>query len=149
MIPQIGDFVTIAELTAKVIQALNTSRGSKFEFLSLLNTLEALHQAAWQAEALCVASSLDYTYKDTRCHEFLNSVVCAITREREECQSLINKFSEDFPSYIKVFTKEGTGKMHQRARSLTWMGCKEEVATLEKRLNGHLQALQLQLCRFY
>jgi hypothetical protein len=42
----------------------------------------------------------------------------------------------------------GTGEMRQGIRKLTWIGHKDEVATFEKRFNGHLQALQLLLCAF-
>jgi hypothetical protein len=116
MIPQIGDFIAITSLALKAFQALDSSRGSKYEFTSLEDSLQALKQAIVQIDELCMeyhASSLD-------------SVKHNITKEREECEALITQFSNDFASYHKAFTQPGTGKLHQRVRMLKWIGHKEK-----------------------
>lgn len=140
---QFGDFVAIATLTTKAIQAVSTSRGSKSEFDSLLKTLEALRHA------LGLTSSFDVAPKDKDLVMFLNSVAIAITKERKECEALIDKFLGDFAAYVNAFMGARTGRMHQGARSLTWMVHRQEIATLERLLIVRLQALQLLLCRFY
>jgi len=146
---QFGDFIAIATLTTKAIQAVSSSRGSKSEFNSLLKTLEALHQAAVQADILGLTSSFDTAPKDEGLVMFLNSVATAITKERKECEALIDKFLGDFAPYVNAFTGAHTCRMYQGARSLTWMLHGNEIATLERLLNIRLQALQLLLSRFY
>ena len=54
LIPQIGDFIAIAALTSKVIQALSSSRGSLHDHATLINMLQSLEQAMFLAETLCV-----------------------------------------------------------------------------------------------
>jgi hypothetical protein len=152
MIPQIGDFIAIAGLAAKAYKALDSSRGSKFEFTSLLNTLEALSQAVLQAEALCMECqtfSFDDIYENLRRLELLDPVAFGITKEQMECEALIEQFLTDFSSCTKTFTNPGTGMMRPGVRKLTWIGHKAEIAALEKRFNGHLEALQSYLCAFY
>ena len=146
---QFGDFVAIAALATKAIQAVSSSRGSKSEFDSLVKTLEALRQAALQADTLGMTSSFDAAPKDKGLAVFLNSVATAITKERKECEALIDKFLGDFAAYVNTFMGARTGRMYQGARSLTWVVHKNEIATLERLLNARLQALQLLLCRFY
>jgi hypothetical protein len=146
---QFGDFITIATLATKAIQAVSSSRGSKSEFDSLVKTLEGLRQAALQADTLWLNFSFDAAPKDKGLVMFLNSVATAITKERKECEALVDKFLDDFAAYVNTFMGAHTGKMHQGARSLTWTAHKDEIATWERLLNARLQALQLLLCRFY
>ena len=151
MIPQIGDFIAMAALAAKAFQALDSSRGSNVEFNSLLNTLKALGQAMWQAEALCMechTSSFGDAYKNPRRLELLESIASDITKEREECEALITHFLKSFASYTRTFLEGDAGKIRSGFKKLTWAGRKDEVAVLEKRLNGHLQALQIHLWTF-
>jgi hypothetical protein len=146
---QFGDFVAIATLATKAIQTLSSSRGAKSEFNGLVKTLEALRQAALQADTLDMTSSFDAAPKDKGLVMFLNSVATAITEERKECEALVDKFLDDFAAYVNTFMGARTGRMHQGARSLTWTVHKNEIATLARLLNARLQALQLLICRFY
>jgi hypothetical protein len=151
MIPQIGDFIAMASLATKAFQALDSSRGSKFEFNSLLNTLKALGQAMWQAEALCMEchmSSLGRADVDPHRLKLLESIAHDIANEREKCEALITHFLKSFAPYTKAFSEGGAGKLRAGVRMLTWAERKDEVAALEKRLNGHLQALQIHLWTF-
>ena len=146
---QFSDFVAIATLATNAIQAISSARGSKYEFNSLVKTLEALRQTALQADTLGLNFSFGVAPKDKGLVMFLNSVATAITKERKECESLVNKFLDDFAAYVNTFRGAHTSRMHQGARSLTWMAHKNEIATLERLLNARVQALQLLLCRFY
>jgi hypothetical protein len=151
MIPQIGDFIAIATLAAKASQALNSSRGSEFEYTSLSNTLKSIGQAMVQAEGLCMEwhmCSMDDICKDARRLERLKSIIQDITKERDECKALINGFNQDFKSYARAFDKTCTDKMHQEVKKLTWIAHKQGLATLENRLSEHLQVLQLLLYAF-
>jgi hypothetical protein len=151
MIPQIGDFIAIATLAANVSQALNSSRGSEFEYTSLSNTLKSIGQAMVQAEGLCMEwhmCSMDDICKDARRLERLKSIIQDITKERDECKALINGFNQDFKSYARAFDKTCTDKMHQEVKKLTWIAHKQGLATLENRLSEHLQVLQLLLYAF-
>jgi hypothetical protein len=145
---QIGDFIAIATLAARAFQALNSSRGSKFEFTSLLSTLKMLSNAMLQAEALCIGchtSPSDDTFTDPSRLELLDSIAREIAKEREECEALIEQFLKDFAAYNEAFLEPGIGKMRQGLRKLTWIGHRDEATALEKRLNTHMQALQLHL----
>src|ERR1700722_8525626 len=138
MNPQIGDFIALASLAAKAFQALNSTRGSKFEFTSLLNTLESLSEAMLQAEELCIGchtSSFDNTSKDLGQLDLLDSVAYNISKERKECEALIQRFMENFAPYNEAFMEPGIGKIRQGVRKLTWIGRQDEIAVWEKRLN--------------
>jgi len=148
---QIGDFITIATLATKAFQALNSTRGSKFEFTSLLSMLKALSQAMLQAEALCIGyhtSSSDNSSIDPSHLELLDSIAREITKERKECEALITQFLKNLAAYNEAFVEPGIGMMRQGLRKLTWIGHREEAAALEKRLGAHMQALQLNLYTF-
>jgi hypothetical protein len=152
---QVSDFIAIATLATTVFQALSSSRGSKFEFTSLLGTLEALSQAIVQAEALCVRchalSSDDISTDPSRLErlERLDLIADEIIKERKECEALVTHFNKKFVAYREAFVEPGRGMMRQSLRKLTWIGRRHEAATLEKRLNTHLQALQLRLYAFF
>jgi hypothetical protein len=149
---QVGDFIALATLATTVFQALSSTQGSKFEFTSLLITLEALSQAMVQAEALCIgchAFSPDDTSTDPFRLEHLDSIADEIVKERKECEALVTKFKEKFVAYKEAFVEPGRGMICQSLRKLTWIGRRYEAATLEKRLNTHLQALQLHLYAFF
>ena len=151
MIPQIGDFVAVALIAAKVINALNTSRGSKAEFISILKTLSALSQALWQAEALWMdfqTTSSDALHQDKKRLERLNSIAIDMNRERGECTALISQFLNDLKSYKNAFIHPTAGTIRQVVRSLSWIGEKERIAQFEKRLDGHLKAFQMHLGAF-
>ncbi|KAI9786687.1 MAG: hypothetical protein M1839_006238 [Geoglossum umbratile] len=151
MIPQIGDFIAMATLATKAFQALDSSRGSKFEFNSLLDTLKALGQAMWQAEALCMechTTLFSNMSKDPRRLQLLESIAGDISKEREHCEALITHFLKGFSSYTRSFSEGDIGKVRLGIKKLTWAGRKDEVAVLEKRLNAHLQALQIYLWNF-
>ena|SRR5579862_537401 len=148
MIPQISDFITIASLATKAFQALDSSRGSKFEFSSLLSTLKAVGQAMWQAKALCVefyTPSSGSADKDP-CHP--ETIAHGIVKECEECKALIIHFLKNFASYAEAFSERGAGKLHTGVKMLTWAGRRDEVEVLEKRLNERLQTLQIHLLTF-
>jgi len=148
---QIGDFIALAMLATNAFQALNSTRGSKSDFTSLLSTLKAIGQAMVQAEALCIGchtSFSDGTNTDPAHIKRLDAIASEIVKEREECEALIKKFLKDFKAYKEAFVDPGKGMLRQGYRSLTWMGRKDEAAVLEKRLNTHLQALQMHLYTF-
>jgi hypothetical protein len=148
---QIGDFIAIATLAARAFQALHSTRGSKFEYTSLLSTLEALSQAMVQAEALCIRYhtwSPDNTPIDPAHLERLNSIAHEINKELKECQALIDQFFKDFAAYNEAFVESGGGMIRQGLRKLTWIGHRDEAAILEKLLNSHMQSLQLRLSAF-
>jgi hypothetical protein len=149
---QVGDFIAIATLATTVFQALSSTRGSKFEFTSLLSTLEALSQAVVQAEALCKgyhALSSDDMSTDPSRLERLDSIADEIAKEREECKALVAQFNKVFVAYKEAFVDPGRGIIRQSLRKLTWIGRRYEAATIEKRLNTHLQALQMHLYAFF
>jgi hypothetical protein len=148
---QIGDFIAIATLAATAFQALNSTRGSKFEFTSLLSTLKAVSQAMLQAEELCIRCHTSFPYNtptDPSHLKFLDSIAREITKEREECQAIIKQFLKNFEAYNEAFVEPGIGMMRQGFRKLTWIGHRDEAAAIEKRLNTHMQALQLHLSTF-
>jgi hypothetical protein len=148
---QIGDFIAIATLAARAFQALNSTRGSKFEFISLLRTLEALSQVMLQAEALCIRYHMSPTVNtstDPSHLKLLDSIAHEINKEREECQALIDQFFNNFAGYKEAFVELGGGMMHRDFKKLTWMGRRDEATALEKRLNTHMQALQFHLSTF-
>lgn len=148
---QIGDFIAIATLAARAFQALNSTRGSKFEFTSLLRTLEALSQAMLKAEALCIRyhmSSTVHTSTDPFHQQLLDSIAHEINKERKECQALIDQFSNNFAGYKEAFVEPGGGMLRQNLKKLRWIGRRDEAAVLEKRLNTHMQALQFHLSIF-
>jgi len=148
---QIGDFIAIATLAVRAFQALNSARGSKFEFTSLLSTLKALSQAMLQAEAVCIGchtSSSDNTSTDPFHLELLDSIAREIRKEQMECEALITQFLKNFAAYNEAFTEPGIGMIRQSLRKLTWIGRRVEAAALERRLNSHMQALQLHLYTF-
>jgi hypothetical protein len=151
MFLQIGDFIAIATLATTAYQALNSTRGSKFEFTSLLSTLEALKQAMLQAGRLCSGChtlSSNNKSTDPSHLELLDSTAREITKELEECRAVLDQFSENFAPYTEAFVELGGGMMRQGLRKLTWIGRRDEAAVYEKRLNTHMQALQLHLCTF-
>lgn len=148
---QIGDFIAIATLAARVFQALNSTRGSKFEFTSLLRTLKALSQAMLEAEDLCIRyhmSSTANTSTDPSHLQLLDSIAHEINKERKECQALIDQFSNNFAGYEEAFVEPGGGMWRQNLKKLRWIGRRDEAAVLEKRLNTHMQALQFHLSIF-
>src|SRR5437016_3871818 len=105
MIPQIGDFIAIAAVAAKAYRALDSTRGSEYEFTSLRSTLKALSQAMLQAEALCMeyhTSAFNDAYKDPHHFQLLNSVASDVAKERKECEALITQFMENFASYSRA-----------------------------------------------
>ena len=145
---QIGDFIAIATLATTVIQALNSARGSKFEFTSLLSALNAMKYAMLQAEKFCIechASPSCNNSTDPFRLERLDSIGHEITTERKECEALLEQFLKNFEAYNDAFMEPGIGMVRQSLKKLTWMGCRDEAATLEKRLNAHMQAFQLHL----
>lgn len=152
---QIGDFIAIATLATTVFQALSSSRGSKFEFTSLLDTLEALREAMVQAAALCTGCHwLSPKDKPTdpsllKRLDRLNSIADELVKERDKCKALVTQFNEKFVAYKEAFVEPGRGIIRQNLRKLSWIGRRYEAATLEKRLNTHLQAFQLQLHAFF
>lgn len=150
MVLQVGDFVAIAVLTAEVIKALASSRGSKFEFTSLVSTLKGLGQAMLQAEAVAMEWNTSFmdSCEDIQLRGRLDIIAQDLVREKEECQDLIANFMKDFDSYTRAFHAQ-SNKLRSQFRKLTWAMCRDEVATFEKRLHGHLQALQLSLHAFY
>jgi hypothetical protein len=151
MLPQIGDFIVIASLAAKAVNALDSSRGSKFEFTSLLHSLKALGQAMLRAEALCMechTSSFD-AYMDPHRADLLNAIASDISKERKECEALVSHFLTSFKPYHAAFAQSHNGKIHRGFKELTWMWRKEEAAMLERRLDGHVRAMQLHLWTFY
>jgi hypothetical protein len=151
MIPQIGDFIAIATLATRACQALNSTRGSKFEFTSLLSTLKALIQAVLQAEALCIGchtSSSQNTSTDPSHLELLDSIARDITKERKECEALFAQFMKNFAEYNNAFVEPRIDMIREGLRKLTWIGRSDEAAALEMRLSAHMQALQLHLHTF-
>ncbi len=147
---QVGDFITLAMLATRAFQALDSSRGSKFEFISLLGSLKALSQAMLQAEALCVGcytSCSDDSSTESSTRNHLDSIVQDIVKAREECETLITQFLKSFASYDEAFS-DPRSMIRQSFRKLTYLGRKDEAAVLEKRLNAHLRILQLRLCAF-
>jgi hypothetical protein len=151
MLPQIGDFIVIASLAAKAVNALDSSRGSKFEFTSLLNSLKALGQSMLRAEALCMeCHTFSFgAYNDPHQADLLNAIASDISKERKECEVLVSHFLTSFKPYHAAFAGSHKGKIHRGFKELTWMWRKEEAAMLEQRLNGHVQAMQLHLWTFY
>lgn len=148
---QMGDFIAIATLAARVFQALNSTRGSKFEFISLLRTLEALSQAMLQAEALFIRYHMSAPFNaatGVSHQKLLDSLANEINKERQECQALIDKFSNNLAGYKEAFVEPGRGMICQNLKKLIWIGRSDEAAVLEKRLNTHMQALQFHLSAF-
>jgi hypothetical protein len=146
MILQIGDSIAIATLAAKAWKALSSSQGSKAEFKSLITALKALGNAMIQAEAVCMEYHTSYisdTHQDPRRLIVLDSIARDIAKENSECKALVSQFLEVFESYTKAFTDPDKGKMYQGYKSLTLLFRKDELARVEKRLNEHLQAMQL------
>lgn len=147
-----GDFIAIAILAGKVFQALSSSRGSKYEYISLCNTLKALSQAMLQAEALCMeypAHVLYGTCKDQHRLHVLDTVAGDIRDEKEACEALIQDFLKQTESYTYAFMAEGTSRLRQEIKKLTWIGRAQQAEALDKALRGHLQAMQMHLGRFY
>jgi len=146
MILQVGDFIVIAQLAVKACQALSSAKGSKAEYLSLHTTLKALCNAMIQAEGVCMeyyASYISETYQDPRQPSRLDSIARDIVEERIGCERIVSQFLKDYESYTKAFTEQGKGKMYQGYKSLILPFRKDELASVEKRLNKHLQAMQL------
>ncbi|KAH0551362.1 hypothetical protein GP486_007423 [Trichoglossum hirsutum] len=151
MLPQIGDFIAIASLAAKAANALDSSRGSKFEFTSLLNSMKALGQAMLRAEALCMEchTSSFNAHNDPHRAGLLHDIAADIASERKECEALVSHFLKSFKSYHAAFVGSPNEKMRRGFKELTWIWRKEEAAMLEKQLDGHVQTMQLHLWTFY
>ena len=152
MIPQIGDFVAVALVAAKIINALNNSRGSKSEFISILHTLTALSQALWRAEQLWIdyqTTRNETLFNDKRRQQSINAIATDMNRERDECTVLMAQFMEDLKSYKKAFLHPDASLGRQVVRKLSWIGEKERIASFEKRLHGHLKAFEMHLGAFY
>jgi len=104
-----------------------------------------------QAEAVCIGchtSSSDNTSTDPFHLELLDSIAREIRKEQMECEALITQFLKNFAAYNEAFTEPGIGMIRQSLRKLTWIGRRVEAAALERRLNSHMQALQLHLYTF-
>src|SRR5436190_5605074 len=133
MIPQIGDFIAIAAITTKAAQALSSSRGSVHEHATLINVLQSLSQAMWQAEALCMEYHTspfleksiffeDPSPQERRRLELLEDVAANMSQEREACEELIGDFLDKFVSFDQAFTvpKKGLRKVKVQVKKLTW-----------------------------
>lgn len=152
MIPQIGDFVAVTLVVAKIINALNTSRGSKAEFISILQTLSALSQALSRAEQLWTDYQTTFDesiFHDKQRLKNLNAIAIDMNSERRKCVELMSTFLIDLSSYERAFLNPQANIAKQVTRKLTWIGEKEKVASFEKRLDGHLKAFQIHLNAFY
>lgn len=148
---QVGDFLAVAVLTTQIVKALSASKGSKFEFTSLTTTLKALSQAMLQAEAVAIEfnTSFDPDFcENSQLQARISIIAKDILREKDECKRLIDSFMRDYGSYTKAFI-ETKNKLRSNIRKLTWAMCKDEVASFEKRLQSHLQALQMSLNAYY
>jgi hypothetical protein len=155
MLLQVGDFIAVANLTVKACQALSSTRGSKAQCTSLVETLKAVGKAMIQAEAVFMeyhTSSFSDTCQNQGRMKLLDSIAEGITKECSQCRSLVSSFLERFQSYSKVFDKPDSGLMtrgNQAYKSMAFQFRKEEIASMEERLHEHLQALQLHLNSFY
>lgn len=151
MIPSVGDFISLAGLAGKAYQALSSAKGSKVEYRSLLGTLKSLSQAMLQAEAMCMefVTSYDSVPKDKLRLERLEEVALLISGERAGCADCINAFLHENGSYTKAFTGSKVNPLRLGTRKLMWTVNRPSAELFERRINGHVQALQLHLLTFY
>jgi hypothetical protein len=150
---QVGDFIAIANLTAKTCRTLSSSQGSKPQFASLLAVLNTVGQTMIHAEAACMeyhTSALsDTTPDDPKDALRLEQIADEIVKQRNDFKAVISSFLSRFKSYESVFMKDRQGIIKHGYKSIAFQFRKDEIATFEKELQTHLQSMQMLLNSFF
>jgi hypothetical protein len=148
-----GEFIAIATLVTKTIQALHTTQGSKAEFESILQTLISFNYTLKEAEDISLQAYLKTdgkTIQESTLHGEL--AICAehVRRETTKCQRLISAFYESFKSVTAALSNTNASALRQTIYELKWpVQYKRQADMFQKELKSHLDALQAHLIRYY
>ncbi|KAI1740091.1 hypothetical protein F4680DRAFT_419658 [Xylaria scruposa] len=156
----VGDFIAVASLVHKIIQAIDENKGAATEYKSCVSMLKSLHSC------ICaIKNSLKFT-RDASSFEFHEAALAnGVMYEINICMNLLNAFLDNTYKYtasllpssearnlgeaqtaMSLF-RAGRGtikKLEEAWTKISWaIFRKEDIRKLESALQPHLSALQL------
>lgn len=136
----IGDVIAVGELARKIVRALDESRGATADFKSLSNLLLSLNNALQAVSG----TFLGFASNRNSSSLVLDSASFnGIHHELECCKRLIEEFLLTSRKYTESLLGRERWWFKDVWRKITWVLNPQDVQNLQRRLQGHLNTLQL------
>jgi len=137
----VGDFLGVIKLACDVTKALNDSRGASAELKRLIDMLDSLTKAV--NNAVHTVSGWDQAYPNPENIAPRNALI----EEHHICRRLLENFWNDSEKYTQSILNGRGSRVKREMAKIKWcMFRNEDAAVLERKLNMHVQAINMYSC---
>jgi hypothetical protein len=133
----VGDFLAVADLTWRIVQALKEGGGSVPEVQAILETLILFDRTITTCRTLVLEwaplSSVQVTISES-------SIINGVNYQLKLCRQKLTILSKEIEPYTRSFMKQPNSRTcRDHLRKIKWLFRKEDAEKLQKDLLVHIQ----------